>query len=49
MPIFRAMKVQDGATEFRPTGTVPAFITELAERGINVPMSVFKPDKKAGA
>jgi len=48
MPIFRAMKVQDGATEFRPTGTVPAFITELAERGINVPMSVFKPDKKAG-
>jgi pilus assembly protein CpaF len=42
MPIFRAMKVQDGATEFRPTGTVPAFISELAERGINVPMSVFK-------
>jgi pilus assembly protein CpaF len=49
MPIFRAMKVQDGATEFRPTGTVPAFITEVAERGINVPMSVFKPDKKSGA
>lgn len=46
MPIFRAMKGQDGATEFRPTGTVPAFISEVAERGINLPMSVFKPDKK---
>lgn len=46
MPIFRAMKVQDGATDFRPTGTVPAFISELAERGINLPMSVFKPDKQ---
>lgn len=45
MPIFRAMKVQDGATEFRPTGTVPGFISEVAERGINLPMSVFKPDK----
>lgn len=45
MPIFKAMKGQDGATEFRPTGTVPAFIGELAERGINLPMSVFKPGK----
>ncbi|HLT40387.1 MAG TPA: hypothetical protein VK034_29110 [Enhygromyxa sp.] len=45
MPIFRAMKAQDGATEFRPTGTVPGFIGELAERGINLPMNVFKPDK----
>ncbi|PRQ02100.1 Oxoglutarate dehydrogenase inhibitor [Enhygromyxa salina] len=47
MPIFRAMKGQDGASEFRPTGTVPAFISEVAERGVNLPMSVFKPDKKA--
>jgi pilus assembly protein CpaF len=39
------MKGQDGATEFRPTGTVPAFIGEVAERGINLPMSVFKPGK----
>jgi len=46
MPIFRAMKIQDGATEFRPTGTVPAFISEIAERGINLPMSVFKPESK---
>jgi pilus assembly protein CpaF len=45
MPIFRAMKGQDGATEFRPTGTVPNFISEMTERGINLPMSVFKPDK----
>jgi pilus assembly protein CpaF len=45
MPIFKAMKGQDGATEFRPTGTVPAFIGEVAERGINLPMSVFKPGK----
>jgi pilus assembly protein CpaF len=45
MPIFKAMKGQDGATEFRPTGTVPAFIGEIAERGINLPMSVFKPGK----
>jgi pilus assembly protein CpaF len=45
MPIFKAMKGQDGATEFRPTGTVPAFIGEIAERGINLPMSVFKPAK----
>ncbi|MFO7561817.1 MAG: FHA domain-containing protein [Enhygromyxa sp.] len=45
MPIFRAMKGQDGASEFRPTGTVPGFISELTERGINLPMSVFKPDK----
>lgn len=42
MPIFRAMKGTDG-TEFRPTGTVPHFITQLAERGITVPMTVFKP------
>lgn len=45
MPIFRAMKTQDDSTEFRPTGTVPAFIGELTERGISVPMNVFKPDK----
>jgi pilus assembly protein CpaF len=45
MPIFRAMKSQDGGTEFRPTGTVPAFISEIAERGISLPMSVFKPGK----
>jgi pilus assembly protein CpaF len=45
MPIFKAMKGQDGATEFRPTGTVPAFIGEVAERGISLPMSVFKPGK----
>lgn len=45
MPIFKAMKGHDGATEFRPTGTVPAFIGEIAERGINLPMSVFKPGK----
>jgi pilus assembly protein CpaF len=45
MPIFKAMKGQDGATEFRATGTVPAFIGEVAERGINLPMSVFKPGK----
>ncbi|MCA9682676.1 MAG: Flp pilus assembly complex ATPase component TadA, partial [Myxococcales bacterium] len=42
MPIFRAMKGADGSTEFRATGTVPAFIGELTERGISVPMSVFK-------
>lgn len=46
MPIFRAMKVADGATEFLPTGTVPAFINQLLERGITVPMSVFKPAKQ---
>jgi pilus assembly protein CpaF len=45
MPIFKAMKGQDGTTEFRPTGTVPAFIGEVAERGISLPMSVFKPGK----
>jgi pilus assembly protein CpaF len=45
MPIFKAMKGQDGATEFRPTGTVPSFIEEVAARGINLPMSVFKPGK----
>ncbi len=45
MPIFRAMKVAEGTTEFLPTGTVPAFINQLLERGISVPMSVFKPTK----
>ena len=47
MPIFRAMGVQ-GGTDFRPTGTVPGFIHELTERGINLPMGVFKPSKKDG-
>ncbi|NVB41532.1 Flp pilus assembly complex ATPase component TadA [Pseudenhygromyxa sp. WMMC2535] len=42
MPIFRAMKTSDGSTEFRPTGTVPAFIAEITEKGISVPKSVFK-------
>ncbi len=46
MPIFRAMKGQDGSVEFRPTGTVPAFIARLTELGVSVPMSVFKPSKK---
>ena len=47
MPIFKAMKGQEGVTDFRPTGTVPNFIAEIAERGVVLPMSVFKPEKKA--
>ncbi len=42
MPLFRAMKGADGRTEFKPTGTVPAFVRELTEQGITVPMRIFK-------
>lgn len=45
MPIFRAMKGSEGETEFRPTGTVPGFINEIVERGVSLPMGVFKPEK----
>jgi pilus assembly protein CpaF len=43
MPLFRSLKGTDGKTEFKPTGTVPAFFSELSERGISVPTRVFKP------
>lgn len=42
MPLFKAMKGQDGTTDFRPTGTTPLFLRFLNERGINVPMRIFK-------
>jgi len=42
MPLFRAMKGKDGGTEFTPTGTVPSFFRELAERGQAVPTRIFK-------
>jgi pilus assembly protein CpaF len=42
MPLFRAMKGPDGVTEFKATGTVPGFLRELTERGITVPMRIFK-------
>lgn len=47
MPIFKAMKGQDGAVEFRPTGTVPNFVNDLVSRGVALPMSVFQPEKKS--
>jgi Flp pilus assembly CpaF family ATPase/pSer/pThr/pTyr-binding forkhead associated (FHA) protein len=42
MPLFRAMKGSDGNTDFQATGTKPLFLRFLTERGITVPMSIFK-------
>jgi Flp pilus assembly CpaF family ATPase len=42
-PLFRAVKAQDGQpTEFKPSGTVPGFLHELASEGISVPLRMFK-------
>ena len=43
MPIFRAMRAGDGSTQFHPTGTVPAFVGQVAERGIVLPKRIFQP------
>ncbi len=42
LPVFRAVRTESGATEFRPTGTVPSFVRKLAEAGIAVPTRMFK-------
>ncbi len=42
LPVFRAVKGPEGATQFQPTGSVPSFLRELAERGIAVPLGMFK-------
>lgn len=34
--------------EFRPTGMVPAFRDVLAKRGIELPLSLFRPDWMEG-
>ncbi|MBX7082169.1 MAG: FHA domain-containing protein [Nannocystaceae bacterium] len=42
LPVFRAVRTENGTTEFRPTGTVPSFVRKLAEAGIAVPTRMFK-------
>jgi Flp pilus assembly CpaF family ATPase/pSer/pThr/pTyr-binding forkhead associated (FHA) protein len=43
MPIFKAQRKGEGGTSFTPTGTVPMFLRDLTEKGINLPVSLFKP------
>lgn len=43
MPIFKAQRKGEGGTAFTPTGTVPTFLRDLTEKGINLPVSLFKP------
>ena len=42
VPLFRAVKGADGSKEFKPTGTIPSFLRELADVGISLPLRLFK-------
>jgi pilus assembly protein CpaF len=41
MPLFRAERDPDGATVFKPTGTIPLFVRQLEQIGISVPKRIF--------
>jgi len=42
VPIFKAVRAEDGTTKFEPTGTVPHFVERLAKRGVSVPKTIFE-------
>jgi pilus assembly protein CpaF len=41
MPLFKAERDPDGATVFKPTGTIPLFVRQLEQIGISVPKRIF--------